>query len=460
MPNRNRKMAAGLAARLAGFEVASHRPAARLRGQAQGPLGAALLLTLGLGWSAAQTAAPAPLPVTPPAAPLTAPTVPATTAPATTAPATTAPVPATPTTTTPATTTPATTPLAKPRPPAANYVALGVLYYDQDDFSDAYLAFRAAAEANPANSEALLGLGRSQSRLRLYVPALATLGKLVAQDPRNVSGYLALAQAYQAQYVGTSDRSTIPGTLDTALKVLDAAEVATRGGDSDKLDLNLSKIYNERGSLYRLQQQNIKAIDAFKQANTLNPDNGVILYNIGDMYYATGNIPEALNNLQLAVIADPSDPFNRAYYAKLLALSGNLSAAKSEAAQAARFAPKNPYAVGQYGVVSYLAKDARTARAQLMASIKLDPLRYPEFYYYMGRLELDQGNLKEARSNLTKSVALASTNPEYLYYLGLSYERSGGNAAPDRLRALDSYTRAARLDPGYQLALDGLKRLK
>ena len=339
-------------------------------------------------------------------------------------------------------------------------MALGVLYYDQGNFDNAYLAFRAAAEADPSNSEALLGLGRTQSRLRLYVPSLETLGKLVSQDPRNVSGYLALAQAYQAQYVGTSDRSGILGNLDAALKVLDAGEAAVRGGESDKLDLNLSKIYNERGYLYRLQGQSAKAIAAFKQANTLNPDNGVILYNLGDMYYATGNIPEALNNLQLAVIADPSDPFNRAYYAKLLALSGNPSAARSEAAQAAKVAPKNPYAVGQYGVVAYLSKDSKTARQQLMAAIKLDPLRYPEFYYYMGRLELDQGNLKEARNNLTKSVALASTNPEYVYYLGLSYERGSATDAPDKLRATDSYTRAVKLDPGFKLAQDGLTRLK
>ncbi|AWN22873.1 hypothetical protein DKM44_06225 [Deinococcus irradiatisoli] len=365
---------------------------------------------------------------------------------------------------TPAPSAPATIPAApapaKPRPPAANYVALGVLYYDQGNFDDAYLAFRAAAEADPKNSEALLGLGRTQSRLRLYGPSLETLKTLVAQDPRNVSGYLALAQAYQAQYVGTSDRSAILGNLDAALKVLDAGEAAARGGESDKLDLNLSKINNERGYIYRLQGQNAKAIATFKEANRLNPDNGVILYNIGDMYYATGNIPEALNNLQLAVIADPGDPFNRAYYAKLLALSGNFNAAKSESAQAARVAPKNPYAVGQYGVVAYLSGDSKTARSQLQAAIKLEPLRYPEFYYYMGRLELDQGNLKEARNNLTKSVALASTNPEYLYYLGLSYERAADNVAPDKLRATDSYTRAVKLDPNYKLALDGLKRLK
>ena len=397
------------------------------------PLAALMALNLGLigGLAQAQTA-PAPAPATP----VVAPTTPA-------------PTPA-----------PATTPPAKPRPPARSYVALGTLYYDQNNFDDAYLAFRAAAEADPRNSEALLGLGRTQSRLRLYAPSLDTLGRLTTQDPRNVSGYLALAQAYQAQYVGTSERSGVMGNLDAALRVLAAAEVAARGGESDKLDLSLSKIANERGYIYRLQGQSAQAIASFKQANGLNPDNGVILYNLGDMYYATGNIPEALNNLQLAVIATPSDPFNRAYYAKLLALSGNPTAARAEAAQAARLAPKNPYAVGQYGVVAYLGKDPANARAQLQASIKLDPLRYPEFYYYLGRLDLDQANLKDARSNLTKSVALASTNPEYLYYLGLAYERSTSSAAPDKLRALDSYTRALKLNPGYKLAQDGLNRVK
>ena len=364
----------------------------------------------------------------------------------------------TPTQTAPTQTTPTET--TKPRPPAANYVALGTLYYDQGNFDNAYLAFRAAAEADPQNSAALLGLGRSQARLRLFGPALDTLRKLVTQDPRNVSGYLALAQAYQAQYIGTSDRSTLVGNLDEALRVLAAGETAARGGESDKLDLNLSKIYNERGYVYRLQGQSQKAIDTFKQANALNPDNGVILYNLGDMYYATGNLTEALNNLQLAVIADPADPFNRAYYAKLLALSGNPSAARSEAAQAAKVAPSNAYAVGQYGVVSYLGKDFGNARVQLQNAVKLEPLRYPEFYFYLGRLELDQGNLKEARGDLTKSVALASTNAEYMYYLGLSYESGNALAAPDRLRALDAYTRATQVDPGFKLALDGLKRVK
>ncbi|WP_424950226.1 tetratricopeptide repeat protein [Deinococcus sp.] len=376
-----------------------------------------------------------------------------------TAPGQTPVAPAVPATSAPTTPVPATHTRTIP---AANYVALGVFYYDQSNYDSAYVAFRAASEQDPRNAEALLGLGRTQAKLRLYSASVDTLKKLVALDGRNVSGFVALAQAYQAQYVGTSDRvaAGVGGNLDEALKVLDAADTVSKSVGGTALNVNLSKVYNERGYVYRLKGDTAQAIAAFRLASSLNPDNAVILYNLGDMYYASGDLTAAIDSLQQAVVADPRDAYSRAYYAKLLALSGNTVAAKPEAAQAARLAPTNAYAVGQYGVVSYLAKDNTNAAAQLQAAIKLDPLRYPEFYYYMGRLELDQGFLQAARGDLTKAAALASTNWEYLYYLGLSYERGQGTTAPDRSKARDNYQKALTLNPDYKLAQDGANRVK
>ncbi|WP_027460930.1 tetratricopeptide repeat protein [Deinococcus murrayi] len=350
---------------------------------------------------------------------------------------------------------PRTTPL-----PAANYVALGNFYYGRGNFDQAYVAFRAAAEIDPRSSDALLGLGRSQVKLRLYAPAIETLRRLTTQDPRNLSGHLALAQAYQQQFIGAGDRASVSGNLAQALAVLAQAEALAQASPEAERNLNLSKVWNERGNVLRLQGAATQAIEAFKQASALNPDNGLILFNLGDMYYATGNLVAALDSLQRAVITDPADAYNRAYYAKLLALSGNLTAAKPEAAQAARLAPNNPYAVGQYGVVSYLSRDPVTARAQLTQAVKLDPLRYPEFYYYLGRLDLDAGDLKSARENLTRAVALGSTTAEWIYYLGLSYERGAGAIAPDRIKARENYERALKLSPDYALAREGLARLR
>ncbi|WP_309570336.1 tetratricopeptide repeat protein [Deinococcus sp.] len=363
---------------------------------------------------------------------------------------------------TPAPASPAQAAPAAPKPrliPAANYVALGVYQYEQGKYDEAYVAFRAASELEPGNSNALLGLGRSQVKLRLYSAAIETLKKLIAVDSRNISAYIALSQAYQQQYIGAGDRSSVTGNLAEALRVLADVETLAQGQTGTDRSVSLSKVWNERGYVYKLQGDGPQAIDAFKQASTLNPDNAIFLYNLGDMYYATGNLPLALDYLQQAVIADPRDPYNRAYYAKLLALSGNVTAARPEAAQAAKLAPNNAYAVGQYGVVSYLSKDTVTANAQLSAAVKLDPLRYPEFYYYLGRLNLDGGDLKTARENLTRAAALGSNTPEYAYYLGLSYERGAGIIAPDKVKARENYQRALKLNPNYKPAQDGLGRV-
>ncbi|QFP75942.1 tetratricopeptide repeat protein [Deinococcus sp. AJ005] len=407
-------------------------------------LAAALLAAPGHALAQNQTAQP-PTPVqTPPAQ-----TTPVTPAPVVPSPTTPAPV-----TPAPAPTTPART------IPAANYVAQGVFNYEQGKYDEAYVAFRAASELDPKNVDALLGLGRSQVKLRLFGPALDTLKNALELDAVNLNAYIYLSQAYVQQYIGSGDPQAFVGNLPEALKVLDSAETIARAQTGKPGEVSLSRIYNDRGYVYKLQGDVGKAIEAFKQANTLNPDNSVLLFNLGDMYYATGDLKAALDYLQQAVIADPRDPYNRAYYAKLLALNGDAGAAKSEAAQAARLAPTNAYAVGQYGVVSYLAGDRATAKTQLTQAVTLDPLRNPEFYYYLGRLSLDVGDLKGARDSLTRAATLGSRTPEYLYYLGLSYERGAGAVAPDRLKARDNYERALQLSPAYKAAQDGLARVR
>ena len=401
----------------------------------------ALLGAAALGGALAQNAAPAPAP-----APVAQPASTAQPAPAApqTAPTTPAAQPATPAV----------------RPPAANYVVVGNLYYDQGKFDQAYVAFRTAAELDPRNTQALLGLGRSQVRLRLYAPAVDTLRRLTTVDPQNVSGYVALSQAYQQQYMGSGDRASVTGNLDAALAVLQQAEAAVTALPEANRALAQSKLLNERGSVYRLQGKPTQAIEAFRQASALNPENSLLLFNLGDMYAASGQLPLAVSALQQAVILDPRDPYNRAYYAKLLALSGNLTSARVEAAQAARLVPGNAYATGQYGVVSYLAGDRTTARTQLAQAVRLDPLRYPEFYYYLGRLDLDSSDLKSARDNLTRAVALNSTSAEYAYYLGLAYERGVPGVAADNVRARENYDKALKLAPGYKQAQEGADRLK
>ena len=340
-------------------------------------------------------------------------------------------------------------PAAQPQRPlysAASYIVLGNAYYGKGQYDSAYVAFRAATESDPRSPDALLGLGRSQTRLRLYGPAIETLQRLLGFDSRNLSGYVALAQAYVAQYIGTSDRASVAGNLDSALRAL---------SDGAVVDPASAVLFNERSIVYKLKGDYKSAIETSKKAAELNPDDSVILYNLGDLYYASGNLPLALATMQKAVISDPTDAQSRAYYGRLLLQMGRPDDAKLELAQAERIAPDNAYVVGQYGVYGYLTRDVALARIKLTQALKLDPLRYPEFYFYLGRLEFDAGTLQPARADFTKAAALASGNADYFYWLGRAQEAGG-----DKLAARDAYTQAVALNPGLKTAQDALSRVK
>ena len=244
-------------------------------------------------------------------------------------------------------------PAAQPQRPlysAASYIVLGNAYYGKGQYDSAYVAFRAATESDPRSPDALLGLGRSQTRLRLYGPAIETLQRLLGFDSRNLSGYVALAQAYVAQYIGTSDRTSVAGNLDSALRAL---------SDGAVVDPASAVLFNERSIVYKLKGDYKSAIETSKKAAELNPDDSVILYNLGDLYYASGNLPLALATMQKAVISDPTDAQSRAYYGRLLLQMGRPDDAKLELAQAERIAPDNAYVVGQYGVYGYLTRGRR-----------------------------------------------------------------------------------------------------
>lgn len=341
------------------------------------------------------------------------------------------------------------------RPPAANYILVGTDFYNQGKYEQAYVAFRAATETEPKNTAALLGLGRSQMRLRLYDAAIVTLQNLIQQAPDHISGYIALSQVY-TQMKGDYNKN-----LDQALQtILKAEQLLTSKKEDTQVNTDKSKLLNEKGNIYRLKGDIDNALLSFSKAALLNPENSFILYNLSDTYHHSGNTEKAIEYIQSALIIDPSDAYHRAYYAKLLAKKGNYKAALLESGQAVKLSPQNAYAVGQDGIICYLNKDSVSARKQLDKAIQLDPLRFPEFYYYLGRLDLDVNDLKSARNHFTKSAALDIKNPEYLYYLGLSYEKGNRVVPSDTSKARASYKMALDLQPTYQSAIDGIERLK
>ena len=348
---------------------------------------------------------------------------------------------------------------------ASSYVTVGQFYYGQGNFQRAAVAYGAAVQANPTNPDALLGLARSQTRLGQSAEAIATLGRLTELDPSNISARIALSQAHSLAFrqarlpsAGGVQAGTASPNLKAALAALDAAEQVLPSIPASRRGAEASKIWNERGYVLRFQGNLAGAVRAFQEASRLNPQESVILFNLAETQYAGGDLRAATATLQRAVLAQPRDGINRAYFARLLAEGGNFAVARPQAQLAVQLAPNSAYAAGQRGVVSYLAREPQTARAELERALRLAGGNYPDFSYYLGRLNLDAGDLTRARANFTDAAATGE-NPEAFYFLGLSLERSGAGVSAEPARAAEAYRRALVLRPGYTEASEGLERL-
>ncbi|MDO4264083.1 MAG: tetratricopeptide repeat protein [Deinococcus sp.] len=345
--------------------------------------------------------------------------------------------------------------------PASSYVTVGQFYYGQGNFQRAAVAYGAAVRANPTNPDALLGLARTQTRLGQSAEATATLNRLTELDPNNVSARIALSQAYSLAFRQARLPGTVPSddpSLKAALSALDAAERVLPNIPASRRSTEASKIWNERGYILRFQGNLPAAVRAFEQASRLNPQESVILFNLAETQYAGGDLRGATATLQRAVLAQPRDGINRAYFARLLAEGGNFAVARPQAQLAVQLAPNSAYAAGQRGVVSYLAREPRAAREELERALQLAGGSYPDFSYYLGRLNLDAGDLTRARANFA-DAATTGQNAEAFYFLGLSLERSGAGVTSDPARAADAYRRALELRPSYPEASEGLTRL-
>jgi tetratricopeptide (TPR) repeat protein len=354
---------------------------------------------------------------------------------------------------------PTTTPTASQKQPtnAKQYLTLAKYYYYLAQYDSAYYAFRRVLDIEPKNTDALLGLGRTQNRLRLYPASVDTLKTLLQVEPKNPSVYIALAQTLKDQYSASDDRDIVKSNLDEALKILQSAEGLTPAPSTT----NLAAIYNERALLYAAKDDNKKALEAAGKAATLLPENADVLANLGRLLYQTGDTKAALEALKKASATNPKDALTKAFYGKLLVLSGDQKTGILELSSALRQNPKNAYIIGQYGVARYLDPVEATRKANLDESkkfletaVKADPLRYPEFYYYLGRISLDRNDCKTAKTHLAKSVALEPQLADYRYQFGRALDLCG-----DRSAARIQYQAAVKFDPALKEAKDALDKL-
>jgi tetratricopeptide (TPR) repeat protein len=327
----------------------------------------------------------------------------------------------------------------------AQFMPLGKLYVSQGLTDQAYIAFRSCVTLEPNNTEALLWLGQTEIRLKLFSAAIEHLKKCVSVDAKNWRCYVAMADAYRNQWRTSSDRSRQVGLLDEGLKVLDEADrIATTNEGK-------GSIANMRGNIYKDRGDVAKAVSSFERAVQLRPDAGVIWFNLGSLYVASNQLTKAVDALKKAINLMPQDAEFRAYLARALRernQAGDLTEAADQATQAYNLCGaarcKNAFVIGQYGIVLYLQNNLSLARPTLEQAIKADTGNiFHENAYFLGRIYMQLGRAKDAKSLFSRAILLDVDNQLYWFWLGQSNEALGEKEA-----ACKAYDKAIELAGG------------
>jgi tetratricopeptide (TPR) repeat protein len=334
-----------------------------------------------------------------------------------------------------------------PNPPntCAQFMPLGRLYISQGLIDQAYIAFRSCVTLEPNNTEALLFLGQTEIRLRLFSAAIEHFKKCVSVDAKNWRCYVAMADAYRNQWRTSSDRSRQTALLDEGLKVLDDADRIATTNESK------GSIANMRGNIYKDRGDVAKAVQSFERAVALRPDAGVIWFNLGTLYVASNQLTKAIDALKKAINLMPQDAEFRAYLARALRernQTGDLAEAADQATQAYNLCGAarctKAFVIGQYGIVLYLQNNLSLSRPTLEQAVKADTGNiYHENSYYLGRVYMQLGRAKDGKNQFSRSVYLDVDNQLYWFWLGQSNEALGEKDA-----ACKSYAKAIELAGG------------
>jgi tetratricopeptide (TPR) repeat protein len=342
-------------------------------------------------------------------------------------------------------------------------LGLGIQFYSSNYFNQALLIFEKLVKEFPTRPEGLYWIGRTQIELGLLTAAVENIRRCVAQNANYVGCYVALSQAFSAQFRAAENKVNSKGLLDQALAVLK---------DAERVNNKYAPIYGQRGNIYAFQAQiagasgdsigadglYTKAIEAMNRAISLDKEASGYRVSLANILLRQGK-PDAFDQASKlygeAIRLAPKDGALRLSYGYLLLIRSECEKAQEHLEQSIILAPGNAEAWTRAGEARYCMKKWKEAGSAFENAVALTPVRFPEAYAGLGKVFMELGDGSKAKYHLTKAVALDRENAEFRYWLGKANEMAG-----DKAGAKAQCQKALELRPGYDKAQECVDRLK
>ncbi len=193
---------------------------------------------------------------------------------------------------------------------------------------------------------------------------------------------------------------------------------------------NLGVVYGESGNL-------TEAIESYKQAIRIDPDDALAHYNLGVAYGELGRLAEAIESYQQAIRIDPDDVDAYINLGVAYGESGNLTEAIESYKQAIRIDPDDALAYINLGVAYGELGKLTEAKESYQQAIRIDP---DQIDNNSNIWHIEVGQLGQLLDNSRSSIAITSEGNnlyqmrrggEILRYSGRDWEQLDDNPDDD-----------------------------
>jgi tetratricopeptide (TPR) repeat protein len=293
-------------------------------------------------------------------------------------------------------------------PQAASQLAELLMRQQQPDQAES--ALQQYLQRVPSSVAAWLQLAQVQQQAAEYERAEKSFRQVVTLDTNSTEGYLGLGTVVMRQ-----------GRRDEAKEHLERSrELRTSKGPvsprmaPEEFDLTMmqanyasSKVY--AAEIYRLHGELSEAVRLCRQAAAADAKNLPARLKLISLYKQLGRLPAAIQVGEATLAADPENPELLWRLGVLQAQAGRFADAEPTLKELIRLAPDQPrgYA-GLAEVYLEWRRELSEALRLIRKAIRLEPAAI--HYVLLGRIQLQQGDVKQAKQSLAQALELDPEN--------------------------------------------------
>lgn len=303
------------------------------------------------------------------------------------------------------------------------YYEKGEACYSLEKMDEAIEAYEKAVEINENLTEAYIGIGHSWYVKKDYNKAIEYYDKAIEQEPEKPDYYMYKADAYKVM----KDERDI--------------EWYTRGLEAGDMG---GYLYFKRGRAYAAKDKYNEAIEDFKKAIEISPEQSQAYNELGRAYNELREYKKAIEYYDKAIEIDPSG-YEYYYADRGIAYRnlGDIERAIEEYKKALEISSDYPFVYDELGEVYHEKKEYKEAIKWYTKALECDP----EYAYCLANRGLTYLNMDEKEKAIEDYNKAADIYPNYTYawnQLGEIYYEMN-----ELDKAMEKYRKAIESDPDF-----------